>query len=160
MRFTGLIRLLPISAADGRLDVRGMEFLLAQEPMRAPSVFNFFEPDFTRPGPLAAAGLYAPEFQILTDTTAITAPNMYYNHIFLQPGGISMNFDSIVGLASDPDQLIATLNLHLAAGQLSAGSIAQLKAAHAALPSGTSALNTVRSLTYLTLLTPEAAVQR
>ena len=160
LRFTGLIRLLPIAAADGRLDVQGMEALLGQEPMRAPSVFNFFEPDFTRPGPLAASGLYAPEFQILTDTTAITAPNMYYNHIFGSPGGISMNFDSIMGLAGDPDQLIATLNLHLAAGQLSAASIAQLKAAHAALPSGTSALNTVRSLTYLTLLTPEAAVQR
>lgn len=160
LRFAGLIRLLPISAADGRLDVRGMESLLAQEPLRAPSVFNFFEPDFTRPGPLAAAGLYAPEFQILTDTTAITAPNMYYDHLFGSPGGITMNFDLIVGLANEPDQLIAILNLHLAAGQLSATSIAQLKAAHAALPSGTSALNTVRSITYLALLTPQAAVQR
>lgn len=160
LRFTALVRLFPISADDGRLDVRGMENLLAQEPMRAPSVFNFFEPDFTRPGPLAGAGLYAPEFQILNDTTAITAANMYYNHMFLQPGGISMNFGAMLGLANDPDLLIATLNLHLAAGQLSEASIAKLKAAHAALPAGTSALDTVRSMTYLTLLAPEAAVQR
>ncbi|MFX3681394.1 MAG: DUF1800 family protein [bacterium] len=160
LRFTALARLVPLTAEDGRLDVRGMDFLLAQEPMRAPSVFNFFEPDFTRPGPLAASGLYAPEFQILTDTTAITVPNMYYNHIFLQPGGVSMDFSSLLGLAGDPDQLIDTLNLHLAAGQLSAATIAQLKAAHESLPTGTSALNTVRTLTYLTLLTPEAAVQR
>jgi hypothetical protein len=125
LRFTALARLVPLTAEDGRLDVRGMDFLLAQEPMRAPSVFNFFEPDFTRPGPLAASGLYAPEFQILTDTTAITVPNMYYNHIFLQPGGVSMDFSSLLGLAGDPDQLIDTLNLHLAAGQLSAAGAAQ-----------------------------------
>lgn len=160
LRFTSLIRLLPIAGDDGRLDVRGMDNLLAQEPMRAPSVFNFYEPDFTRPGPLAASGLYAPEFQIVNDTTAITAPNMYYNHMFLRPGGISMDFDSLTALANDPDQLIATLNLHLAAGQLSDTTIAQIKAAHAALPSGTSALTTVRSITYLVMLAPEAAVQR
>lgn len=71
-----------------------------------------------------------------------------------------MNFGAMLGLANDPDLLIATLNLHLAAGQLSEASIAKLKAAHAALPAGTSALDTVRSMTYLTLLAPEAAVQR
>jgi hypothetical protein len=160
LRFTACIRLLPISAADGRLDVRGMEQLLAQEPMRAPSVFNFYEPDYTRPGSIAAAGLYAPEFQILTDTTAVTGPNFYYNYIFGSPSGISMSFDPILGLAGSPDELIATLNLHLTANQLSASTVARLRAAYDALPAGTSDLNKVRSMTYLVLLSPEAAIQR
>lgn len=40
-----------------------------QRPLSAPTVFNFFEPDFQAPGPIEAAGLYSPEFQILTETT-------------------------------------------------------------------------------------------
>ncbi len=160
LRFTSLIRLLPIAGDDGRLDVRGMESLLAQEPYRAPSVFNFFEPDYTRPGSIAGAGLFAPEFQIMTDTTAITVPNMYYNHLFLRPGGISMSFDPIIGLVNSPDELIDTLNLHLTAGQLSDTTVSQIRTAYDALPAGTSDLNKVRSMAYLVLLAPEAAIQR
>lgn len=160
LRLTGLFRLLPVSANDGRLDIRGMEALLAQEPMRAPSVFNYFEPNFTRPGAIAGAGLYAPEFQILTDTTAITTANMYYNHIYGSPGGVSMNFNSILGMANDADQLIALLNLHLAANQFSAETIAKLKAAHTDLMSNTSAVNRVRAMVHLAMAIPDAAVQR
>lgn len=160
LRLTALFRLLPISAADGRLDIRGMEGLLAQEPLRAPSVFNYFEPDFTRPGAIAGAGLYAPEFQILTDTTAITTANMYYNHIYGSPGGVSMNFTSLFGMAGDADQLIATLNLHLAANQFSAATTAKLKAAYDALPAGTSPINRIRAMVHLALAIPDAAVQR
>lgn len=160
LRLTGLFRLLPISAADGRLDIRGMEALLAQEPLRAPSVFNYFEPDFTRPGAIAGAGLYAPEFQILTDTTAITTANMYYNHIYNSPGGVSMSFTPLLGMAGDADQLIATLNLHLAANQFSAATTAKLKAAYDALPAGTSDTNRVRAMVHLALTIPDAAVQR
>lgn len=160
LRFTSMIRLLPIVGDDGRLDVRGMEALLGQEPMRAPSVFNFYEPDYTRPGMIAGAGLYAPEFQILTDTTAITSANMYYNHIFNRPGGISMSFDSMLGLANTPDELIATLNLHFAAGQFSDATLSRLRTGYDTLPAGTSDLNKVRSLVYLALLAPESAIQR
>lgn len=160
LRLTALFRLLPVEAEDGQLDIRGMESMLAQEPMRAPSVFNFYEPDFTRPGPLAAAGLYAPEFQILTDTTAITTANMYYNHIYLSPGGVSMSFDPIMSLVGQPDELIATLNLHLAADQFSDDTLAKLRAAYDALPANTSDLNRVRAMVHLAMTVPEAAVQR
>ena len=160
LRLTGLFRLLPVSANDGRLDIRGMEGLLAQEPFRAPSVFNYFEPDFTRPGPIAAAGLYAPEFQILTDTTAITTANMYYSHIYNRPGGVSMSFTPLLGMANDADQLIATLNLHLAANQFSAATTAKLKVAFDALPATLSAIERVRAMVHLAMAIPDAAVQR
>jgi uncharacterized protein (DUF1800 family) len=160
LRLTGLFRLLPVSADDGRLDIRGMEGLLAQEPLRAPSVFNYFEPDYTRPGSIAGAGLFAPEFQIMTDTTAITASNMYYNHIYGTPGGVRMGFDPVMSMADDPDQLIATLNLHLAANQFSALTVTNLKAAYNALPSNTSAVNKIRAMVHLAMSIPEAAIQR
>lgn len=160
LRLTGLFRLLPVSADDGHLDIRGMEGLLAQEPLRAPSVFNYFEPDYTRPGSIAGAGLFAPEFQIMTDTTAITASNMYYNHIYGTPGGVRMGFDPVMSMADDPDQLIATLNLHLAANQFSALTVTNLKAAYNALPSNTSAVNKIRAMVHLAMSIPEAAIQR
>ncbi len=159
LRLTSLFRLLPVSAEDGRLDIRGMESLLAQETLRAPSVFNYYEPDFTRPGPLAAAGLYAPEFQILTDTTAITAASMYYNHIYGTPGGVSMRFDPIIDMAGQRDELIATLNLYLAANQFSESTVQKLQAAYDALLANTSNINRVRAMVHLAVTVPDAAVQ-
>ncbi|MCB1225580.1 MAG: DUF1800 family protein [Verrucomicrobiales bacterium] len=44
---------------------------LGMAPMRAPSVFNWFLPDYVVPGPIAAAGLVAPELQIMTDSQVI-----------------------------------------------------------------------------------------
>ncbi len=55
---------------------------LSQTPMRSPTVFNFFEPDYSSPGVLAQAGLITPEFQLTSDTTVIRQANFIYNGIF------------------------------------------------------------------------------
>jgi uncharacterized protein (DUF1800 family) len=55
---------------------------LSQTPMRSPTVFNFFEPDYSSPGILAQAGLITPEFQLTSDTTVIRQANFIYNGIF------------------------------------------------------------------------------
>ncbi|MES2921190.1 MAG: DUF1800 family protein [Verrucomicrobiota bacterium] len=55
---------------------------LSQTPMRSPTVFNFFEPDYSSPGLLAKAGLITPEFQLTSDTTVIRQANFIYNGIF------------------------------------------------------------------------------
>jgi hypothetical protein len=96
----------------------------------------------------------------MTDTTAITASNMYYNHIYGTPGGVRMGFDPVMSMVDDPDQLIATLNLHLAANQFSALTVTNLKAAYNALPSNTSAVNKIRAMVHLAMSIPEAAIQR
>lgn len=57
-----------------------------QEPQKSPSVFNFYLPNYTPPGEVQAAGLVAPELQVVNATSAITAPNYYYNAIF---GGLN-----------------------------------------------------------------------
>ncbi len=54
---------------------------LMQEPMRAPSVFNFFEAVYQRPGEIANQDLRSPEFQILNDVTAATVPNYLWEGI-------------------------------------------------------------------------------
>lgn len=52
-----------------------------QDPMNAPSVFNFFLPTHSPPGPLTQMGLVAPEFQIINASSAITGPNYFWNAI-------------------------------------------------------------------------------
>ncbi|HLH55295.1 MAG TPA: DUF1800 family protein, partial [Verrucomicrobiae bacterium] len=48
---------------------------LTQTPLRSPTVFNFFFPDFRFPGSLASAGLTTPEFQLTSDTTVAIQMN-------------------------------------------------------------------------------------
>ena len=52
-----------------------------EEPQRAPSVFNFYSPNYSPPGMLNQAGLFAPEFQIINASSAISGPNYFLNAI-------------------------------------------------------------------------------
>jgi hypothetical protein len=55
---------------------------VTQSPQRPPSVFNWFLPDYVVPGPLAAAGLEAPELQVATESNVVNVVNAHYNIIF------------------------------------------------------------------------------
>jgi|GEM_PF-1015059 len=51
---------------------------LGQSPLQAPSVFNYYSPNYRPSGTLAANGLVAPEFQIATDANImIWLENLY-----------------------------------------------------------------------------------
>lgn len=52
-----------------------------QRPLGAPSVFNFYEPDFQVPGNISDLGLYSPEFQIINESSSILAANDMYNQL-------------------------------------------------------------------------------
>lgn len=43
------------------------DYIFGIEPMRAPSVFNWFQPDYQPFGDIADAGLFGPEFQVYDD---------------------------------------------------------------------------------------------
>jgi hypothetical protein len=62
-------------------------------PLNSPTVFNYFFPDFKFPGPLAAAGLTTPEFQLTSDTQVAVQMN------FLE-GGLLNNNSNTNGLSS------------------------------------------------------------
>ena len=66
---------------------------LAQSPLGAPTVFNFFFPDYQFPGVLSSAGLTTPEFQLTSDTSVALQMN------FLQ-AGILGNLANTNGLSS------------------------------------------------------------
>lgn len=74
LKLTALWRALQAQPApNGFVGAIDTDRFLAQRPLAAPSVFNFYEPTYTQPGPLADAGLVGPEFQILNESTSITS---------------------------------------------------------------------------------------
>ncbi len=50
-----------------------------QSPLYAPSVFNWFSPDYVPAGGVSEAGLVTPEMQIATENNVINAYNTYQN---------------------------------------------------------------------------------
>lgn len=158
----------------------------AQEPMKAPSVFNFYLPSHTPPGPLADAGLVAPEFQIVNATSGTTAPNYFRNSI---TGGLhrwgaaadknvtlnltqemllnvppeAVNDPSPNVAALDPDPLLRRLDLVLTGGTLSPESYRIIREALARIGPGSGwewPENRLNLAIYLIVSTPEFAVQR
>ncbi|MEM9478200.1 MAG: DUF1800 family protein [Verrucomicrobiota bacterium] len=63
---------------------------LQQSPLAAPTVFNWFLPDFRPDGPISNAALVAPEFQITTETSVIQAVNYFWT-VTWQNAGQSVN---------------------------------------------------------------------
>jgi hypothetical protein len=63
------------------------ESTLTQSPLNAPTVFNYFLPDYKFPGTLANNGLDSPEFQLSTDTNLTNLTNSLTNMFISTSGG-------------------------------------------------------------------------
>ena len=64
-----------VAIASSKFTMGNTNSSLAQTPLDAPTVFNFFYPDFQFPGPLAANNITTPEFQLTTDTNIVNLTN-------------------------------------------------------------------------------------
>ena len=62
---------------DGATLMRFGNLGLGQRPLGADSVFNFYLPDFSPAGDLAAQSLVAPEFQLMTESQIFASMNVY-----------------------------------------------------------------------------------
>lgn len=65
-----------------------------QRPFGAPSVFNFYEPDYRQPGLVTERNLYSPELQIIHEVTAVAAANDMFSRICSGYGGGGNNCTS------------------------------------------------------------------
>jgi uncharacterized protein (DUF1800 family) len=171
-RATALLRAFDAASNLGRLNIANPEGALAQAALRAPTVFNFYEPNYVLPGSIAEAGLYAPEYQILTDTTALTQPNFYYTYIYnnrsmtdMAQQTIALTLTNWLPMARTPQQLVDSLNLLLAGGALPKVASDRMVAAITAMPVGTATntandLERVRSAIYLVITSQYGAIQK
>ncbi|HUG12634.1 MAG TPA: DUF1800 family protein [Opitutaceae bacterium] len=160
LRMTALMRAFDAVGDNNRFAISNPQSSIEQASLRAPSVFNFFEPTYVVPGALASAGLVAPEFQILTDTTAIGTPNYIYRFLFNTVNGVSMDYTAWLPLATQPQQLVETLDLVIAAGSSTQAARDTIIEALNSLPGSTTDTNRVRSAAYLMLTSPGGSVQR
>ncbi len=136
---------------------------LAESPGHAPSVFNWFRPGYTPPGTtIASKGLVAPEFQIANEPSVIAYINYMQALIVNGAGDAKPNYDALTPLAPDSLALLNELNLILAAGQISAATIALMKAALDTISVATSTgiTNRIQAAIVLVMASPEYLVQR
>lgn len=158
--------------------------MTTQAPLKAGSVFNFFQPGFIQPGPIAQAGLFSPEFQITSETTVVSQSNSQYSAI--QSGFwtrernaqnnnvyVRLNIEAEIALllaeegtvAEKQAALLEHLNALLCNGQASPGTRAAVQNAWTALPAnfGTSydrQRDRVRLAIYILTASPEYCVQK
>ena len=84
LRSTQLLRAFRVYNQSGRLWLTGEVFgeELSQHPLSAPTVFNFYKPDFAPHGAIQAMGLVAPEFELHNSATSIAYVNLMYHWFF------------------------------------------------------------------------------
>lgn len=136
---------------------------LAQSPGRSPSVFGFFRSGYTPPNSAVAnASLVAPELQLANETSVIGYVNYMQTLVSAGTGDVKANYTDLIAKAPVAATLIDDINLTLAAGQLSAATIAQIQAVlegiSAATPAGLN--NRVYTALLLTLASPDYLVQK
>ena len=136
---------------------------LGQSPLRAPSVFNFFRPGYVPPNSaLGTAGITAPEFQITTESSVAGWINYMQRTVNLGVGNVKPVYTALTPLLTDSAALLAELNVLLAAGQISAATLAQMKAALDTISTSTTAGQNNRLYAALTLVlaAPEYITQK
>lgn len=166
LRMTQLMRAFNAQAANGRFQYWYALTYIGEAPLSAPNVFNFFDPDYSPPGPIAKAGLVAPEFQITTETGVMKITNELFTLIFYAVGApatdssalLHLDFTPELALAADPGQLVDQLNGLLMAGTMSADMRTVLVNAVSAIPAS-DALQRVRTAVYLIAASPDGAIQ-
>ena len=75
LQLTALWRGLGVSSTAIRLRLDQLA-PLGQTPLSAPSVFNFFKPDYQSPGAVANLGLYSPELEALNEKQVMSSANL------------------------------------------------------------------------------------
>lgn len=148
--------------------------VLGQAALQAPSVFNFFSPFHVPSGPIADAGMVAPEMQGLTDTFLINLTNDAVGQIFFAYIGGPFDDDPRVRRIdlnqwlqrlpanASPAQLEAfldSLDLLMLQGAMSPPLRQAIRNRLAQIPAG-ERLERVQNALYLVVASPDFAVQR
>ncbi len=135
-----------------------------QEPTYAPSVFNFYRPEYKAPGVLTQQRLNGPVFQITDSYSAISFPNLLWDIINIgiheyDNYAFPLDFTAETQLANNPEALADRVNLLFCGGHLNAAARTQLITAINAVPATEPGVRAKLAL-YLAATCPTGAVQR
>ena len=168
LRQTALWRAMGARSSTGRYPFSRPERDFAQAPLRAPSVFNFYRPDFRQPGDLASAQLDSPEFAILTESVVVSTTNRLYSNVFSNhsdasnrgPESVLLQLEPAKAFAADPRALVGFLNRVLMAGQMSSAMRTSLIDYLIPIDVADGGTDRVLEAVYLIVSSPEFALQR
>jgi hypothetical protein len=167
---TNLFRHFNVASADGLSpsdgNINRFPSGLAQNAFNAPTVFNYYSPDYVVPG----TNLLGPEFGIFTTGTAIGRANFANSMIFGQinvslpdtPNGTKLFFTDLQALAAadlTSNQLVDHLNTRMMHGALSAEMKSRILTAVNAVASNNPLLR-AQTAVYLIATSSQYQVQR
>lgn len=153
--------------------------LTFQRPLAAPTVFNFFQPDYQPIGAIADADKVAPEFQLTNSVTIMGYANELHDWIYddtqvmehysLFSGEgydnskytkLDMSDELVLGTDDKINELIERLNLILVSGQMSEATRQIIYDAVIQVPEDQQGDVRVKLALFLTLISPDYLILR
>ena len=167
IRFASVLRAFGARSTSGRNAIHYLDSPdegLGQSPLLAPSVFNFFSPNFRPTGPAAAHGLVAPEFQITTETSVVGAINFFTRLADNGSWGsgdtrLVLDYTTLQTIALDPAKLADHLNMLFMAGSMSSGLKDTLVRTLGAMPANNTR-NRVEAALMIMSASPDFVIQK
>jgi uncharacterized protein (DUF1800 family) len=167
IRLVALWRAFDGKAASGRYLIDQPQVFFGQAPLRSPSVFNFFSPDYQPTGEIADAGLVAPEMGIVTEYSATNITNYLLFSIYLRnqatPGlvadDIYIDIAAEQQLAATPAALVDRIDDKFTGGRTSPAVKTQAVLMASRAPLANPTLRVAEAL-FLIATSPEYAAMR
>jgi uncharacterized protein (DUF1800 family) len=167
VRLANVLRFLNARSEDGTNRLHYLDnpdWGLGQSPLLAPSVFNFYSPDFRAPGEVAKAGMVAPEFQITTETSIVGSLN--FMAWIIREGGygnkeqrLKLDFTRMHDVAGNAEALANRINLTFMNGTMTP----QTRTSFMRVINGIDPANRddrIKAALVLTMATPEFTIQK
>ena len=151
------------------MDASSPSSALGQQPLFAPSVFNFYRPGFVAPGTeTGARGLTAPEFQLVNEGSAIGFMNIMTRYIFDDSPhsgtapSFTPDYSPEILIADNPGALVDYLDLLLTGNTMTPELKADIVEAVTAVPVTSDADRERRAqlAAFMTISSPAYAIQR
>ncbi|HEY1399570.1 DUF1800 domain-containing protein [Roseateles sp.] len=165
LRFVQVARNVGLTSAGqwSIFETTDAENRLGQSPFFSPSVFNFFRPGYVPPSSsMTAAGVTAPEFQLVNEVTVTGYLNFMQKLLTDGQGDAKADFSADVALAADARAMVARQALLLGGGGVSDATQQRIATAVGTIAATTDAgrLNRARAGWMLLLACPEYQVQK
>ena len=98
LRLSAIFRGFNATSASGRYQLHygldEVEYGISQAPLQSPTVFNYFHPEFSPPGPVANNNAIGPEFELTTTTAIASTQNIFGNIVTSNDTGASNSFNT------------------------------------------------------------------
>jgi uncharacterized protein (DUF1800 family) len=166
IRYANLLRGLGAKSQDGSNRIHALnngDQSLGQSPLLAPSVFNFYSPNFRPAGEMATKGLVGPEFQITTEATLVSSLNTMVD--LVEHGGhgwgdgrLELDTTAWREAAASPTGLIDRIDTVFFTKQMLPSTRERMTALVQSVPAGDAAKRVRLALT-LTIVSPDFVVQ-